>query len=417
MALQGTLDTFALPDVLRLLAATRKTGRLLITGAPGTGSAWVEDGSVIGVEAEHAPHASAAVDALFELLRFKQGSFTFEADVAPTTPIEPLDPEALVTEAEGLLSEWSEIERVVPSMDAWVTLRRTLAEPAVTIGRELWSTVVAIGGGATVRTMCDDLRLAELPMSRAVRDLSDLGLVDIDVEAPPAQTPPMASDSVSPAEAEVTASAESTRSPAEPTVEEDGPTDAPAHDAERLSLASSEPREAGDRLAAGQIAPTLPALGDSSLPTARPLRARRPKGAAHLSSSSASSGEPERFVPLDLPGHGPQPSYDPIVEPEPDEGPLDASAAEAGVEASDESGSTAGELSPLPGLAKKPGDASSAEGAGEPGRRLAPLSGPAGEASSDADSATSDGAGASTAGSAETGGRGLLVKLRSSVKS
>ena len=56
MALQGTLDTFALPDVLRLLAATRKTGRLRITGDRGTGSAWVDAGAVQAVEAPHAPH-------------------------------------------------------------------------------------------------------------------------------------------------------------------------------------------------------------------------------------------------------------------------------------------------------------------------------------------------------------------------
>ena len=57
MALQGTLDTFALPDVLRLLAATKKTGRLRITGGRGTGSVWATAGEICGVEATHAPHA------------------------------------------------------------------------------------------------------------------------------------------------------------------------------------------------------------------------------------------------------------------------------------------------------------------------------------------------------------------------
>ncbi|MFZ6002754.1 MAG: DUF4388 domain-containing protein [Actinomycetota bacterium] len=411
MALQGTLDTFALPDVLRLLAATRKTGRLLITGAPGTGSAWVEDGSVVGVEAEHAPHATAAVDALFELLRFKQGSFTFEADVSPDSRIEPMDPEALVTEAEGLLSEWSEIERIVPSMDAWVTLRRTLAEPAVTIGQELWSTVVAIGGGATVRAMCNDLRLAELPMSRSVRDLSELGLVDIDAEAPPEQIQPVTPDVTSQVEAEVTTGGEPELVAAVPAGEAAGQPDAAAPDAEPAAE-SDEPAGARAELAASQAAHDTTVMADS-LPTARPLRARRPKGAAHLSSSSLSAGEPERFVPLDLPGQGPQLSYDPVVEPA-DE---DAMTAEADAEAADEIGTTDGDLSTLPGLVTKPGDASSVEGGDGAGRRLAPLSGPARETTADGEPATDDGAGAPAAGPSDTGGRGLLVKLRSSVKS
>ena len=46
MALQGSLDTFALPDVLRLLAATAKTGRLRIEGDGGRGNVWLRDGTV-----------------------------------------------------------------------------------------------------------------------------------------------------------------------------------------------------------------------------------------------------------------------------------------------------------------------------------------------------------------------------------
>ena len=51
MALQGTLDTFALPDVLRLLASTRKTGRLRITADRGSGSIWLDGGSVVAANA------------------------------------------------------------------------------------------------------------------------------------------------------------------------------------------------------------------------------------------------------------------------------------------------------------------------------------------------------------------------------
>src|SRR5260221_12280621 len=80
VALQGTLDTFALPDVLRLLASTKKTGRLVITGTRGSGSVWVDGGSVVGTDATGAVPDADAVAVLFELLRFGgDGSFTFEA--------------------------------------------------------------------------------------------------------------------------------------------------------------------------------------------------------------------------------------------------------------------------------------------------------------------------------------------------
>ncbi len=77
MALQGTLDTFALPDVLRLLAATTKTGRLQITGDRGTGEVWLDHGSVVGGTAQALTPTTA--DVVFELLRQGQGSFEFVA--------------------------------------------------------------------------------------------------------------------------------------------------------------------------------------------------------------------------------------------------------------------------------------------------------------------------------------------------
>ena len=69
MALQGTLDTFALPDVLRLLASTKKTGRLVIDGNRGTGNVWVDAGSVVGMQATGSETDASQVDVLFDKAR------------------------------------------------------------------------------------------------------------------------------------------------------------------------------------------------------------------------------------------------------------------------------------------------------------------------------------------------------------
>src|ERR1700682_5743339 len=106
VALQGTLDTFALPDVLRLLASTKKTGRLVIAGNRGTGSVWVDAGSVVGSEATGAMPDAGAVDVLFELLRYADGSFTFETGTTTTEAVPPRAVEPLLVDAERQLSEW-----------------------------------------------------------------------------------------------------------------------------------------------------------------------------------------------------------------------------------------------------------------------------------------------------------------------
>lgn len=269
MALQGTLDTFALPDVLRLLAATKKTGRLRLTGPRGSGVVSVIDGTIGVIDAPAAPHATETVDALFELLRFEQGSFTFDADAEPELGGSAgSDVEALLDGAEALLVEWREIESVVPSMDAWVTLRRNLAAPKVTIADAQWLTVVAVGSGATVRQMSDDLEMGELPVSRAVRDLLELGLVDLELQAPPGKGSTRA-----------TRRAESAVVSEDPSPEEGAPSDA-------------------------ESPPT--AAEEAPLPTARPLRARRPRSAA----LPAPTPQPEVFVPLEIPGHAAARSYD-----------------------------------------------------------------------------------------------------------
>ena len=282
VALQGTLDTFALPDVLRLLAATKKSGRLRITGRRGTGDVWVTSGGVSAVEASAAPRATDLVDALFELLRFEEGSFAFDADVAHEDAGPTADIDDLLSQAEELLAEWRQISAVVPSLDAFVTLRRTLETPAVNITQEHWTTLVAVGGGSAVHSIGDVLDLPEIAVSRAVRDLVELGVVEIEAVAPAgtADVPVAGATAPLPSEPSVTQGA----APEPPPMVMDLPPLV-------LDRAEAAPLTQADLAAEPEE--------DDALPVARPLRARRSKAAvAH------EDEEPERFVPIEVPGTG-----------------------------------------------------------------------------------------------------------------
>jgi len=372
VALQGTLDTFALPDVLRLLAATKKTGRLRITGGRGTGSIWVLGGEVVGVESTHAPHATEAVDSLFELLRFQEGAFTFDADATFDDPGQPTDVEILLAQAEALLEEWRSIEAVVPSLDAWVTLRSTLPQPKVTVEQGHWTTLVAVGGGATVRRVADELCMAELPVSRAVKELVELGLVDITDTPPTGALPPL---STAPVEVE------------------------PARG--RPLLAGDEPSTARQ--------PT----------TASGARARRARAL-----SATAPAEPEVFVPLELPGHGPAPSYDdPAAEepaldaPDPEEAELDPAHGEDAAE----DGEVDDLAAAFPGLANRSTPSTVDVDDEELAKQLATLSPRAASAIRAAAEATTDEERDAALDEVDDEdqplNRGLLLKFLSSVKS
>jgi hypothetical protein len=186
VALQGTLDTFALPDVLRLLASTKKTGRLVIAGNRGTGSVWVDGGSVVGSEATGAMADAGAVDVLFELLRYADGSFTFETGTTTPDPSPSRAVEPLLVDAERQLDEWREIEAVVPSMDAWISLVADLQGDEILIAAERWKTIVAIGSGTSVSGVGHTLKLGELDVCRQVKELVELGLVKVSTTPMPA---------------------------------------------------------------------------------------------------------------------------------------------------------------------------------------------------------------------------------------
>jgi DNA-binding MarR family transcriptional regulator len=177
VALQGTLDTFALPDVLRLLASTKKTGRLCIEGTRGAGDVWVADGGIVSLEAPSG--GEGPVERLFELLRSHGGSFTFEPEVTHPQPEVPVDVEPLLADAEMLLEEWRLIESVVPSLASWVSLAPDLPAAKVTVDRACWRSLTAIAAGTSVGDLGERLELSEVPVSRLVKELVEAGLVEV----------------------------------------------------------------------------------------------------------------------------------------------------------------------------------------------------------------------------------------------
>ena len=184
MALQGTLDTFSLPDVLKLLATTSKTGRLRIDGDRGQGSVWLSDGRVVDADADRAVDGAPTEEVVFELLRFSSGSFAFDADSHTPNAEHPDDVNDLLRRANSLLSEWTELEAVVPSLDHRVSLTSELSSDEVTIDADRWRSLVAVGGGRSVGEVASSLGLSELNVSRAVRDLVELGVADVDSPEP-----------------------------------------------------------------------------------------------------------------------------------------------------------------------------------------------------------------------------------------
>ena len=119
------------------------------------------------------------VSVIFELLRQRDGSFVFEADDTTPEAGAPSDVDTLIREAEHLLIEWQEIEAVVPSIDVWVSMSAELPRPEVVVDEARWKVIVATGAGATVAEVGDRLGLGEIGISKAVKEVVEIGLLTI----------------------------------------------------------------------------------------------------------------------------------------------------------------------------------------------------------------------------------------------
>lgn len=181
VALQGTLDTFALPDVLRLLATTKKSGQLQVQGRQGDGSLDLIDGAVTGGVTSLAA-TDGPEDVLFELLRLDDGSFLFDQDAAVDDAGNAAEVENVIAAAESAHTEWQELSAVVPSLDVAISLVDELLPSDTVIDRDRWRLIVGIGSGTTVRRLGERLSLRELPVLRATRSLVDDGLATIGEE-------------------------------------------------------------------------------------------------------------------------------------------------------------------------------------------------------------------------------------------
>ena len=194
MSLQGTLDTLSLPDLCELLSGTGKTGALHVRAEAGSGVLWFADGKVCAGEAggqTGPPPPGAGGDLLerlhdvcFELFRYSEGSFEFEADRRPSWSADrAVDVSGLLAETERRMAEWREIIAVIPSIEA---RPRLVPEPPaggpITLDAAQWRVVTGIDGRRRVSALIRVLDGGEFTVCKVLRSLVQSGLVEIDAD-------------------------------------------------------------------------------------------------------------------------------------------------------------------------------------------------------------------------------------------
>ena len=230
MSLTGNLEIFPMPEVLRLLARSKKTGCLRVDNGVLDGRVYLDGGAIsfanteddekvrralvsaglvtddgiraiIGTDTPIVERLADGVDpaavtdfmrelvveSLYRIRKPGHGDFEFAVDVAPLFRTgQQFDTEVAVAEADRRASEWDDVLSVVDDLDAPIRMVRSLPdENSVTIASGTWKVLASLEGGTSIRQLADRTGLSEF---RAARELSGLIRSDL-VEIVPGQTP------------------------------------------------------------------------------------------------------------------------------------------------------------------------------------------------------------------------------------
>jgi hypothetical protein len=176
--LQGSLENFALDEVLGLLAGTSKTGKLEIAGNRGTGVLAFNSGHLVDASASYTANGTGLEDVMFELLRYDDGTFSFNTGETPAGD-SPENVASVLAAAESRLRDWRSIEGVVPSLKHQVAPCPELPTDEITITKAEWAALRVIASGCQVSAVCDKLDLGEVEGSRQIKNLAERDLVSI----------------------------------------------------------------------------------------------------------------------------------------------------------------------------------------------------------------------------------------------
>ena len=221
MSLTGDLGFVSLPEVLRLLIRSSRSGVVSVVGEEVSGRVFVADGGVAlsttwddsemrdrlvkaglldehfleGVESGEAALASIVEKsdgALTELLRevtveslhrlgAAGGAFEVqEGEASPYGHPSPFELERLLEDSERRLADWAEVSESVGDLNAPMRLKGDLGDRSeISIDRNAWRVLSRIAGGSSVSAVADELGTTRFWAARVAAGLMADGLIGV----------------------------------------------------------------------------------------------------------------------------------------------------------------------------------------------------------------------------------------------
>jgi len=231
MAIKGSLKEASLPDVLQLLAMGKKTGCLSVTHRANFGNIYFDKGRIsyasivnrrdrlgdmlvkngvidqaqldaavslqdrrrdkrlgellveLGALSLQQLHGAINVqiqEAVYYLFTWNQGTFNFEADLAPDAHdhVVSINPESLLLEGARRVDEWGLVEKKIPTFDIVFEIDRPKAMSSdVDLTSEQRAVLELVNGSRDVQAIVDASGLVEFEVGKALYGLLNAGFI------------------------------------------------------------------------------------------------------------------------------------------------------------------------------------------------------------------------------------------------
>jgi hypothetical protein len=175
----GDLSQIQLLDILKILVSGGKTGKLILTRGNNSGELFVENGVVT-----HASSGAASgEEALFSMMTWMVGKFTFTPGLSPEERTIEASTDQLLEEGQRRIVEWEHIREAIPSLDVVFRLAGRRGSDEINLKPAEWNILTQVDAMRSVGEISNALNLDEFGVGKILYGLYSAGLLEV-VERP-----------------------------------------------------------------------------------------------------------------------------------------------------------------------------------------------------------------------------------------
>jgi len=171
--LRGNLAQLPLLDIIKMLSAGKRSGRLELSQGSKQGEIYLQDGNLV-----HAVTGTQMGEAgVYTLLGWLEGDFSFIPNQPAPEESISLTTEQMLLEASRKAEQWEDIKEVIPTTDIIFNISPSGSTNTVSLKPIEWQVLAQVNGQRSVADIAEILELDEFDVAKIIYSLVTAGLL------------------------------------------------------------------------------------------------------------------------------------------------------------------------------------------------------------------------------------------------